>query len=123
MKPPLLDAADMNDHSIKYHVTPYLHSVGLGPSTFGERTTAEPRFPIRGALWGYNQRPFFTIISKCCVAFEMPMTLAVCLDYVTESGKLTIIAHAWQLPTPSRSCHAVSICQQTQYAVHQMPPS
>lgn len=65
---------DMNDYTIKNFVTPFLHSLGLGPATFGHKTSAEPTFPMKGALWGYNQRPFFTfIVEKDDTCVEVPI--------------------------------------------------
>lgn len=39
-----------------------LAAKGLGPAGFGVETTAVSTFPLKGMLWEYQLRPFFSMI-------------------------------------------------------------
>lgn len=56
-----LRGADMNEFTIE-RTAADLAAQGLGPAGFGVEATGNPIFPLRGMLWGYQLRTFFSMI-------------------------------------------------------------
>ncbi len=41
----------------------------LGPVDFGTETKTSPKFPLKGMLWEYHRRPFFSMIGTWTLYF------------------------------------------------------